>query len=334
MTNLPTEPPQTHARSWTQALVASLTAGVASALLVAVLQPQSIFGLLLFLIAPLPVVIAGFSYHPLVALLAGLCGCLFLDVFVMQSLSLTYALVVAVPAWLVCDIGLRRGRYLSSLRDEAGFFTTGTVILAIASYVSALIVVGAIWISPSYEGFRAYLYKAFEETIKLQYDLDGKTDMMLPADGDFERLGRIYSRAIPSVMAMPFFIMIVLSGYLGAKVARTSQRLPRVWPDMRTLQIPNAGLALLVLAIGLIFVGGFAGLAGELLVMTLSLCFMLQGLAVIHHNFGRRTNLRWLLSASWALLIVFGFSAIAFALLGLADHFLDLRKLRSPTPLT
>lgn len=319
-------------RLFWQAMIASLGAGVASALLVAVLQPQSVFGLLLFLIAPLPLVITGFSYHPLVAALGALFGCLFLDIFIMPTLSLAYALVAGLPAWLTCEAGLRRGRLLASLRDEFGFLTPGVVLMGVAAYVSALIFTGALWISPSYEGLRAYLYSAFEATVRSQYQIDPKNGLRLPDGTDLEPLGRIYSRAIPSLMALPFFLMSVLSGYLGAKVAQISQRLPRPWPDFRRTRLPSAALLLFMIAFGLAFMGGYAGLAGELLGLTIGLCFLLQGLAVIHWRLRDRQGLRWIISASWALLIIFGLSAFAFAALGVADQIFDLRKLRGPNP--
>ena len=307
---------------------------MASALLVAVVQPQSVFGVLLFLIAPLPLIIAGFSYHPLVALLGALFGCLFLDLFVLQTLAIGFALVAGIPAWLVCEAGLRRGRFASRLRDELGFVTTGTLLMGIALYVSTLIVATALWISPSYEGLRANLYSAFEETIRSQYQVEGKGSLKLPDGTDLEPIGRIYARILPSFLSVPFFMMIVISGYLGARVARISQRLPRPWPDFRQIKLPGMALGALAAAAGVAFIGGFPGLAGEVLLMTVSLCFMLQGFAVIHHRLRDRQGWRWLISASWALLIIFGFSAIAFAVLGILDQIFDLRKLRGPDPAT
>ncbi|MBY0612552.1 MAG: YybS family protein [Beijerinckiaceae bacterium] len=322
--------PVSSSKPFMQAIFASLGAGIASALLVAVVQPQSVFGLLLFLIAPLPLVVTGFSYHPLVAALGALFGCLFLDVFIMPTLSLAYALIAGIPAWLICEAGMRRGARLAFLRDPLGYFTPGVVLMGIAAYVSALIFTGALWISPTYDGLRAYLYSAFEETVRSQYQIDPKNGLRLPDGTDLEPLGRIYSRAIPSLMALPFFLMSVLSGYLGAKVAQISQRLPRPWPDFRLTRLPAIALFALALGVGLIFLGGFAGLAGELISLTLGLCFLLQGLAVIHWRVRERQGLRWLISASWAVLIIFGLSAFAFAALGIIDHIFDLRRTRGP----
>ena len=319
--------PVASSRLFSQAVFASLGAGIASALLVAVLQPQSVFGLLLFLIAPLPLVIAGFSYHPLVAALGALFGCLFLDVFVMPTLSLAFALVAGLPAWLICEAGLRRGRRFSSLRDELGYLTPGVVLMGIAAYVSALIFTGALWISPSYEGLRAYLYSAFQETVRSQYGTDAKDAFRLRDGTD---LGRLYSQAIPVMMALPFFLMSTVSGYFGAKVARISQRLPRPWPDFRQTRLPSLALTALALAVVLAFFGGYASLAAELIGLTVGLCFVLQGLALIHWRLRDRQGLRWMISASWALLIIFGLSAFGFAALGIADQIFDLRRLRRP----
>ena len=315
-------------RSFRQALVAALGAGVASALLVAVLQPQSVFGVLLFLIAPLPLVVAGFSYHPLVAALGALLGCLFLDIFIMPTLSLVYALLAGLPAWLICEGSLRRGRFGAFLRDEHAYFTPGVILVGIAAYVSALVFGGAVWISPSYEGLRGYLYSAFEETMRAQYGIEGKDGLRLPDGTDLAPIGRLYARAIPSLVALPFFLMMVISGYLGARVARVSQRIARPWPDFRRIRLPVFALPLLLVSIGVAFLGGFIGLSGELLTLTLSLCFLLQGLAVIHFRLRAAKGLRWLITCCWAVLIVFGISGFAFAALGILDQIFDLRRLR------
>ena len=324
-----TDTPQ---RSFQQALVASLGAGLASSLLIAVLQPQSVFGALMFLIAPLPLVIAGLSYHPLVALLGGLIGCLFLDIFQMSTFALAYGLVAGIPAWLISEAGFRRGRRFPALRDASGYLSTGTVMLGIAAYVSALIVATALWISPNYETLRSFLYTAFEETIRAQQQIDDKNGLRLPDGTDLAPLGRFYARVMPAMLALPFFLMSVISGYLGARVARISQRLPRPWPDFRRIALPSPALGALALSLLLVFLGGYPGLAGETLLLALMLSYMLQGLAVVHFRAGSQPKMRWMVSASWALLIIFGVTAIGFAILGLLDQIFDLRKLRGDPP--
>ena len=321
-------------KTFQQALVASLGAGLASSLLIAVLQPQSVFGALMFLIAPLPLVIAGLSYHPLVALLAALIGCLFLDIFQMPTFALAYGLVAGVPAWLISDAGVRQGRRLAGLRDGAGYLTTGAIMFGIAAYVSTLIVVTALWISPDYATLRGSLYTAFEETIRAQQQIDDKNGLRLPDGTDLAPLGRFYARVMPAMMALPFFLMGIISGYLGARVARISQRLARPWPDFRRIALPQLALGALALATVLAVLGGYPGLAGETLLLTLILCYMLQGLAVVHFRAAAQPRMRWLVSASWSLLIIFGVTAVGFALLGLLDQIFDLRKLRSSPPPT
>ncbi len=319
-------------KPFAQALFVSLGAGLASALLIAFIQPQSLFGVFLFLIAPLPLVVAGFSYHPLAALLSALVGCLFLGSMVSSSLAIAYAMTAGLPAWLICEAGAQPRRWFSALSDQHGYLTAGTILFGIALYVSGLILGAALWISPSYEGLRSHLQAAFEEIIRAQYQLDGKGSLRLPDGTDLEPVGRLYARAIPGLMALPFFVMIALSGYLGARVARISQRLSRAWPDFRQLRLPALTLTALIMAIGLIFIGDYIGLLGVLLCVTLTLCFILQGLAVIHFHVRDRPGMRWLISASWALLIVLGVTGFAFALLGMIDHVFDLRQLRGPNP--
>lgn len=323
-----TDAPRT---SFGQAALASLGAGIASSLLIAVLQPQSIFGGLLFLIAPLPLVIAGFSYHPLVAALAALFGCLFLDLVVMPGFSVAYALIAGLPSWLICEAGTRRGRTLMAAREADGFVTPGAILFGIAAYASLLILAVSLYLSTSYEALRALLYTAFEQTMRQQYETGG-SGLTLPDGTNLEPLGRLYARVMPALMALPLVLMAAVSGYLGVRIARISERLMRPWPDFRRIRLPRIAAPALGLSLVLIAIGGYPGLFGETLLLALVLCFSLQGLAVIHWQIRERRTLRWLISASWALIILFPVSAIGFALIGLADHFLDLRKLRGSPP--
>ncbi len=309
--------------AFSQAVFISFAAGLASALLCIVLRPQSMFGVLLFLISPLPLIIAGLSYHALIAALGALIGCLFLSLFQGTSLAIGYAALAGLPAWLVCEAALRKVTV-----SERASISTGTILLAIGLYVATLIVAATIWISPDYTEMRKFLYSAFEETIRAQYGLEAKDSLVLPDGTDFAPIGRIYARVMPGLAALPFFIMIALSGYLGARITRMSGRLQRNWPDFRTIQLPSITLPMLAAAMLLILAPGYIGLAGEVFTLVLALCFMLQGLAVLHFSAVAKPGLRWLIGTSWVLIFIFGFFGLGFAMLGVADILFDFRKLR------
>jgi hypothetical protein len=314
--------------SFLQAMIASFGAGIASALLCSVVQPQSGFGVILFLISPLPLVVAGLSYHHLVAALAALIGCLFLDLLVGSTLSIAYALLAGLPAFLlVFAIVQRRGRG-GTLRDAAGYLGPGVILTGIAVYVSGLILIASIWVNPNYAGFRAYLYSALAESVKTRLEIEGGQDLRLPDGLDLEPFLRFYARLMPSLATIPFFVMLSVSGYLGARVALVSQRLQRPWPNFRHLRLPPLAVILLIAATVLIFAHGYPGLAGELFTISIGLCFVIQGLAVVHAKVGHRPRMRWLIAMSWLLVIVFSISSLGFLVLGLIDQIFDLRKLR------
>ncbi len=316
-------------KAWYQAIFASLGAGIASALLCVVLQPQSLPGALLFLLSPLPLMIAGFSYHPMVAALGALIGCLFLQQVIGIPLAIAYALMAGLPAWLVCEGSLRSFLPVRLGAGGNSSLSPGAILFGIAIYAALLIFLTSLWISGSYEDLRNYLYTAFEETIRVQYGIEKNAPLKLPDGTDLEPVGKFYARLMPALAALPLFILITGSAYLGARVANISGRFPRIWPDFRELRLPWIALPLMGFGIGLAMTGGYFTLAGELLMLVLSLCYMLQGLAVLHFNLRNRPDWRWLIGTSWILIIVFGVFGIGFALIGLADPFLDLRKLRS-----
>ncbi len=309
--------------TWLQAIFISCAAGAASVLLCVGMRPQSLPGAILFLMSPLPLIIAGLSYNALVAALAALIGCLALSFVQSPSLPIMYALVAGLPSWLICT-----GATNAKLR-----FTTGQIVLGIACYVSILVLTATIITVPDHSNLSVYLSDMIKESFKTQAGADASANLN---EKDAYVIS-VFVRILPHMSAISFFTMLVSSSYLGAKIALVSSMLKQIWPDFRRLKLPNLALVAIAVAFPVSFAHGYAGLTGEIFTVTLSLCFMLQGLAVLHFTLANSAYWRWLLLVSWSSIIIFGFIGLGFTMLGLADFIFDFRKLRQsdrtlPTP--
>jgi hypothetical protein len=304
--------------SWSQAIFISCAASAASVLLCIGMRPQSLFGALLFLLSPLPLIIAGLSYHALIAALSALIGCLVLNLIQTSSLSIVYALVAGLPAWLICYA-------VSFKKTEDSRFSTGAIIIGIASYVGFLVLASTVFIVPQHDNLSKYLTEIIRQGFEAQGGIE-KLDLGTQT----QSLIAVFVRFLPHMSAVSFFVMIALSSYLGARITLISGRLNYEWPDFKRLQLPVISIYLFIAALFFSFFPSYFGLAGEIFSLLLSICLMLQGLAVLHFTVSNRPYLSWLILVSWSAIIVFGFIGFGFSILGLADFIFDFRKLRKP----
>jgi membrane-associated HD superfamily phosphohydrolase len=131
-------------------------------------------------------------------------------------------------------------------------------------------------------------------------------------------------------------MMLTLNLWLAAKIAATSGRLHRPWPDLRNTALPMTTVAVLVAAIVCCFSGGLLGILAQVLTTGMSIAYALTGFAVLHTlTLAMKSRALWL-GCVYAIVVGFAWALLAIALLGLADAVFGLRQryLRgSPPPL-
>src|SRR3954451_15066966 len=80
-------------------IVIALAAGAASALMFASIISGALFSLVLFYLAPLPLMVAALGWGPLSATIGGIAAALGLGVIFGLPYCLAFVLTVALPAW-------------------------------------------------------------------------------------------------------------------------------------------------------------------------------------------------------------------------------------------
>jgi hypothetical protein len=139
--------------------------------------------------------------------------------------------------------------------------------------------------------------------------------------------------AAASVVAM---MTLTLNLWLAAKITATSGRLHRPWPDIKSAALPPMTLAALSLALALCFTGGLFAMLGQIASAALMMAYALIGFAVLHTlTLAMKSRALWL-SATYAVVLVFGWPAVAMVGLGLADAVFGFRRRylqrRTPPP--
>jgi hypothetical protein len=130
----------------------------------------------------------------------------------------------------------------------------------------------------------------------------------------------------PAAGAAVTLMTLALNLFLSAKIAATSGRLRRPWPDLRMAMLPPMTMAALCVAIAFCFAGGLLAMLAEIVTSALIMAYAFTGFAVLHTlTLGLKSRVFWL-ATTYAIVIVFSWPVLAIAALGLADAAFGLRQ--------
>ncbi|EJW11893.1 hypothetical protein A33M_2674 [Rhodovulum sp. PH10] len=313
-----------------QFFTVGLGAGAVAAVTFSVLASGSSIALLLFYLAPLPVMIAALGWSHWTGLLAALSGTLAVSFGFNLPVVLVFLVGIALPAWWLGYLALlARPAAAGAATIAAGpaldWYPPGRLVLW-AALLGALLValaVPAFGIDP--DGVRATLKTGFERMIRQNTGTPADAPLVLPGVTDPERVLDALAAALPPALASLVTVTLLFNLWLAGRAVSVSGRLPRPWPVLSALRLPMASPVLLALSVAGSFLPGFAGLAAGLLAATLSIAFAALGLAVLHALAAPMKGRVLVLSVLYAGILLLGWPILAVTLVGLADSLIDLR---------
>jgi hypothetical protein len=281
-------------------------AGAAAALLFASVTSGSWLSIPLFYLAPLPIMIAGLGWSHWAAMTAALAGALGLGAVFGTVFLLAFAAGAGFPAWWLGYLAmLARPAAASdgSSQPAASFewYPPGRLV-AWAAVLGILVVIVAI---PNFgtdaDSFRAGLRDALNAIMRVNNGTPAR------AGSNTERLLEILVNAIPPAAAVLATITNLLNLWLAARVVKFSGRLARPWPQLSSMTFPPLMPAALGVAVVLSFLDG------------------MLGFAVLHAITQGMSARPFLLSITYAGVILLGWPMLALCLLGLVDTAIGLR---------
>ena len=302
-----------------QLFLIGIGAGAATALLFASVASGSLFSVLLFYLAPLPILIAALGWSHWAALIAAVFASLGLASVFGAYFFLAFLIGIGLPAWWLGYLTLLARPTGAPPPNDIEWYPVGHLVVW-AAILGALIVVAAVInFGPGEDGFRAALRSGLERTLQLQ--------TRAPKDGvpDLNRLLDFLVVALPPAAAVLTTITNVLNLWLAGRIVAVSGLLKRPPPDLSAMQFPPYAPLLLGGAIAGSFLPGLIGTAGVVLAASMLMAYAILGFAVLH-NITRRINGRpFILGGVYAAVMVFGWPALLMVLLGLADTAADIR---------
>lgn len=314
------EQPVTAPPSLSQAVLVGIAAGFATAFMSGLLTPGVAPVVFLSLIAPLPLFIAGFGWHPLVAALGGLVAALTVNLLTGAAASFAVVAMLGLPAFAITFISERQfGRYDG--RPTRDGIELGRQMITLILYTAIVATVSAMVIEPDF----SLLQQRIRKSVEAAYHLVGM-QVTVSGSKDLGPLFDLMTGIMLPLSGLLAMATVVVSATLGAMIAERSGRIAFIRPDLYRFRLPGGALILIGIAFIVGMREGYVGLLAEMVALGLAFGFMLQGLAVVHARTLGMEGRGFILAALWAVLIFFGVPALLFILAGMADHLFDFRR--------
>jgi len=304
----------------------AIAAGVASALMFASISSGALISLVLFNLAPLPLMVAAIGWGPLTAAVGGVAAATAFGLLFGMPFAMAYATTAALPAWWLGHLTLLGRQVANAAPGESGptppanameWYPTGRLLLWIAGIAALLAFVTLLTIGTDSEAIATAMKRGFSRLVRA-FALRGVTI----DEGIIDTMAAIAPAAVPTGP----IIILTVNLWLAGKIAVTSGRLNRPWPDLKATALPPMTLVVLCVALAFCFTGGLLAVIAKVVAGALLTAYALTGLAVLHTlTLALSNRVMWLIF-SYTVMILLFWPLLAMAVLGLADAVFGFRE--------
>ncbi len=305
-----------------QIVLIGLGAGAAAALLFASVLSGSMLSVLLFYLAPLPILIAGIGWSHWAALLAALSAAAGLASVFGGFFFIAFSIGIGLPAWWLSYLALLARPLPNS--GDIEWYPAGRLVVWCAVF-GAFVVVATIpnfgW---SQEAFTTALRDSLERVFRAQMRTPAGTPLEIPGT-DAQRLLDFLVIAAPLGIAVVSTAVNLANVWLAGRIVKLSGHLRRPWPELPRMQFAPQTPLLLAAAIAGSFLPGLTGTVASVFAISLFTAYAVLGFAVLHIvtlGFAARP---FLLGIIYAAATAIYWVAFGIALIGLADTAFDIR---------
>jgi hypothetical protein len=306
-------------------ILIGLAAGCASALMFASIISGALISLLLFYLAPLPLMVAALGWGPIAATIGGIVAASGLGAIFGLPYCIAFVITVALPAWWLGHLALL-GRPLPATAPEGGsapaavqleWYPIGRILLWIAGFAALTTIAAMLTLGTDAETITNSLRRGLLRIL-------GARDAA--SAGDIERWVAALAVIAPAAATIVAMMTLTLNLWLAGKITATSGRLHRPWPDLKSAELPPMTLVALSVALAFCFIGGLAAMFAQITTTALMMAYGLTGFAVLHTlTLALKSRVFWL-CCTYAIVVAFGWPVLAMIVLGLADAVFGIRQ--------
>ncbi len=295
----------------TNGIIIAFVAGLSSAMLGAAAMTGPGIGLFFVIVAPLPLMIVGLRWHPMLALLGGALTAAALAFFLRGSAAITFSMLVTLPAYFGSSM------FFWARRVEAP--VAGTMALVAAGCAVLVTIAGCLSISFSHDELEAQLLRQSEMVYRFMMGIGRDGPLVGPGGQDPQVFIRAYANAVAPLSCAMLTAIYMINIWLAARITHKSLAGLFVWEPVYEMRLPRLMLPLSAGALIGALLPGYLGLFLELIGFASLICLMALGYAALHHatvGIGARG---FALTALWLATFLFGLPAILMLFAGIAE---------------
>jgi hypothetical protein len=309
----------------TQIVLIGVGAGAATALLFGSVTSGIGLSVILFYLAPLPIMIVALGWShwagltaavAAAAMLGGAFGILFFGTFLVS---------VGAPAWWLGYLALLGRPVANGGAPHMEWYPPGRLVLWAAMLGAAVVVAALAMFGGDEATIRHGLKGALDQVLRAQTGSSADAPLRVPGIEDADRVVEMLVSVLPPAAAVIAAITLTGNLWLAGLVVRLSGRLPRPWPDLAMLSFPPLATALYGALLAGAFLPDLAGLVAGLFAATLSVAFALIGFAVIHTATRHMRGRAVVLSGAYGCVILLVWPILVMTLIGVAETLFGLR---------
>ena len=310
-------------------ILVAIAAGATSALMFASLISGSLIAIVLAYLAPLPLLVAALGWGPFAAALGGIIATTVLGVIAGVTNTIFFAVWAALPAWWLGHLILL-GRPTGADETAGGgsgqaieWYPMGRVLLWIVATAGLIAIGWLLSLGTDADSIKTALRETYAPL----------------GDGPRGRPGLPDALAVagPPVITFVTTILLTLNVWLAGKIAHTSGRLRRPWPNLKSTALPPMTLAALSAATAFSFTGGLLAMIAQIASAGIMTAYAIIGLATVHTlSLALKTRMLWLGLAYLTLpfvwpMIILSFLGLADAVFGFRQRFMQRHRPAVPT---
>jgi hypothetical protein len=319
----------------TQIVLIGVGAGAAAALLFASVTSGVGLSVILFYLAPLPIMIAALGWSHWAGLVAAVSAAAMLGGAFGLFFFGTFLISIGAPAWWLGYLALLGRPVANGGTIQTEWYPPGRLVLWAAT-LGAAVVTGALATFGGDEAtIRGGLKGALEHVLRLQAGSSPDEPLRFPGIGDADRLIDMLVAVLPPAAAVIAAITQTGNLWLAGLVVKLSGRLRRPWPDLAALSFPPLAAALFGAVLAGAFMPDLPGLVARLFAATLMVAFAIVGFAVMHAATRNMRGRAFVLSGAYGIVALLIWPAVIMTLVGVADTLFGLRARaagRGPPP--
>ena len=263
-------------------ILIALAAGAASALMFASIISGALISLLLFYLAPLPLMVAALGWGPLAATIGGIAAASGLGLMFGLPYCIAFVVTVALPAWWLGHLALL-GRPIA----DPGSRQRRRACRACHGMVSGRPhpALDRRLCDADHDRRHAdarHRRRDDHGVAETRPDANSRRPRNAAPSGDTERWVSALAIIAPAAAAIVAMMTLTLNLWLAGKITATSGRLHRPWPDLKSAELPPMTLVALSVALAFCFVGGLLALFAQITATALLMAYAITGFAVLH----------------------------------------------------